>query len=713
MNMSAHETTSVIGDFSGAREKFGSAWGNLTSMQLGKGLSDIGSLGGEIMAATVGAMSVTLMAGVLNNNRLNWRQKILPTAMLAVGIPVSAALMVAVIAGSSVLLPPLVCAASAVGIARSVVAHETDRKAMQNINKALTSEAAVIKQIDKSKLASDEKNALKKQVTMPKTIFQELYKLRDTIKTQSGMTTSQKNQLIHEVNNVIGQFHQGNLKSFTLDVSHLDKEAQSRLSIKGNMVSELILEHQAAVRQTENTTTIKKIDKAIKRHHNNYNTIHAMDVPSITKQKMIELAGKRKMSKQDAKDVYFQLATHYLNQDSEDKRIREDRDYIHYLNTQHPELSQKDIDILAAYLETPREIYRTLLQLHDDCPESAQSSFAEHFLKPLDQRPENAYLNIHEKLTDFFENNQSALKEAMPSHLIKVKMLANLNNEYQQHVQKCPLAKNEADELKEHRKYMLTRAIQARGLDLSPPNIQPPKKFLKTGTSAVPEVSDKVKEKAQHLREKLSEPFDKAYSKAERKFKENLLRKKSVSDPSDKSQRSNAKKEFKAQFAPCHKFMKTVEERNHIKKILPQRKLSIGLSMVSTALSAVATFLLPAVATPGAPAAAAGVAVVGALTVTVTGASIANGVSITAQKYRSTQKTHNPKEKVSNNLVPNIMHERSKLQSMKKKQDNPSPLPSFKRFHEAAKSVREKTMGPSNPDNQPKAEASSRKKHKP
>lgn len=710
--MSAQETTSVIGDFSGAKEKLGSAWGHLTSMQLGKGFSDIASLGGEVLAATVGAMSVALMADVLNNDRLNWRQKILPTAMLAVGIPVSAALMVAVIAGSSVLVPPLVCAASAVGIARSVAAHETDRKAMQNINKALTSEAAVIKQIDNAKLTSDDKNALKKQTTMPKTIFQELYKLRDAVKTQSGMTTSQKNQLISEINSAIEQFHQGHLTSFNMDVSYLDKEAQSRLSAKSSMVSELIQEHQAAFRQTENTKIPKKLDKAIKRHHNNYDTIHAMDVPPITKQKMIELAGKKKMSKQDAKDVYFQLATHYLNQDSEDKRIREDQDYIHYLNAQHPELSQKDNDILQAYLETPREIYHTLLKLHDECPESAKASFAEQFLQPLDQRPENAYLNIHEKLTDFFENNQSALKDATPSHLIKVKMLANLNNEYQQHVQKCPLDKNEVDDLKEHRKYMLTRAIQARGLDLSPPDIQPPKKFLKTGTSAVPEVSDKVKDKAQHLREKLSEPFDKAFSKAERKFKEKLLRKKLTDEPSNNSQKSNAKKEFKAQFAPCHKFMKTVEERNHIKKTLPQRKLSIALSVASTALSAVASLVLPAVATPGAPAAAAGFAAVGVLTATVTGASIANGISITAQKYRSKQKTHKPKEMVTSNIVPNIMHEREKLQSMKKKQDKPSSLPSFKRFHEAAKSVRDKAMGPSDPSSEPKAEASSRKKHK-
>lgn len=659
-----------------------SSWNNIADLKLIDGVKDLAAVGGNAIAAsTLGVIS--FIKNTTDMNNLSAAQKILPYTLIAVSVPVTVAAMVVTVAGLSTIAPPFMFAASIAALVRSTGTLIADKKSLDNLNRQLITQDKLFEKIDKSKkMTEEQKQVVKDYVDLPEKIYFHLYALRQHIVENQHLTTEQKNNLIKSVNSQIENFHKGDISK--IDFSGINAELKlsekAAYEINGRIIgiNAYLERYQNAKNDYQALPLPSDLKSKVKHFKETHEHIYAQDLTPKTKQKMLELLNKPSIKRSDLKAIYAQMANHFVNTHSENQRVALDKSLVAHIRESNPTIDARQAQALELHLALPREIYHEVKKIHDNLPPEKQEAFRRTVTDNIKKHSGNLMDLVPTSINSFLQDNQiestpfndnlkkiNLLKEKSAQLVLSVEgqSPAQQGGLLAQHrISKVELPEKTIALLNQHRNAALIDYIQTGGINVDPPNVSNAKfmqpstvKDTKVGKYMDEKVGKHIAEKADHIKAKVTKPFEKAAVKAKKKLLEKYYGKEKAAEiMAAKKSKSKARAEFHDQFGDTHTFLKKAEERNFLKKAIPRDILNVVLSAVNVVVTGVSTIAIPAIFSPGAPA-AAGVAVgLGVVSTGLTAAAVLNTAELLVEHQRSMDKTSNANEKAVGVATPNV-----------------------------------------------------------
>ncbi|MCS5708676.1 hypothetical protein CC99x_007115 [Candidatus Berkiella cookevillensis] len=677
-----------------------SAWDNIAERKIIDGLKDLAAVGGNAIAST--AMGVTnFIKNKMNTNNMTAAQKILPFTLIAISVPVTVAAMVVTVAGLSTIAPPFMLAASVAAVVRSTGILLVDKKSLDNLNKQLITQDKLFKRIDKSKKLSDEqKHVVRNYIDLPEKIYYQLYALRQHVIENPDLSTEQKNKLIRTVNEQIENFHKGEISAIDFTAINaelkLSEKASPEIQKRISNINADLSHYKQAKDEYPKLPISSDLKSKVKHFKATHEHIYAQDLSPNTKQKMLALIEKPKMSRDDLKEVYAQMANHFVNTHSETQRAALDKTLIDYIKDSNPNIDAKQAQALAQHLSLPREIFYEVKKIHDNLLPEKQEAFRREVMDNIKKNPESLNELVPTGILAFMRENQinsADFKESFDKISMlgeKVKQLgivvtdakASDQKEEQQSaflaqhrvIPKVELPTEAVTLLNQHRNAALIDYIQTGGINVESPNVSNTK-FMQPRTMMDGKAGKYLYEKVgkhveAHIKDKITSPFENMAVKAKTKLMEKYYGKeKAVEIMATKKSKSQARAEFRDQFSDAHTFLRKAEERNFLKKAVPRDLLNVGLSAINVLVTGVSTIVLPVAFSPGAPA-AVGVGIgLGVVSAGLTTAAVTNSAVLMAQHERSMDKTHSANEKAVRVTTPDMRKEVRLNEQLHKIQD--------------------------------------------
>lgn len=728
-SMSKHTQTSSSPSFKKTSLLLASAWDNIAERKIIDGLKDLVAVGGNAIAST--AIGVTnFIKNSMNTNDMTAAQKILPYTLIAISVPVTVAAMVVTVAGLSTIAPPFMFAASIAAMGRAVGVLAADKKSLDNLNKQLITQDKLFKRIDKSKKLSDEqKHVVRNYIDLPEKIYYQLYALRQHVIENPDLSTEQKNKLIRTVNEQIENFHKGEILAIDFTAINaelkLSEKASPEIQKRISNINADLSHYKQAKDEYPKLPISSDLKSKIKHFKATHEHIYAQDLSPKTKQRMLALIEKPKMSRDDLKEVYAQMANHFVNTHSETQRVALDKTLIDYIKDSNPNIDAKQAQALAQHLSLPREIFYEVKKIHDNLPSEKQEAFRREVIDNIKKNPDSLNELVPTGILAFMRENQinrTDFKESFDKISMlgeKVKQLgivvtdakASDQKEEQQSaflaqhrvIPKVELPTEAVTLLNQHRNAALIDYIQTGGINVESPNVsntkfmQPPTiTDSKAGKYLYEKVGKHIEERAMHLKDKITRPFENMAVKAKTKLMEKYYGKEKAAEiMATKKSKSQARAEFRDQFSDAHTFLQKAEERNFLKKAFPRNLLNVALSALNVVVTGVSTIVLPVAFSPGAPA-AVGVGVgLGVVSAGLTTAAVANFAVLMAQHERSMDKTHSANEKAVRVTTPDMSKEvrlNAQLHKIQDKKDQRREAKEEKKQEKAQKQKEKKEI---------------------
>tara|TARA_R110002110_G_scaffold415800_1_gene656272 strand:+ start:26776 stop:28944 length:2169 start_codon:yes stop_codon:yes gene_type:complete len=660
-------------------EYLSDAWDAFADQDLKQAAKSLVSLGGNTLYFGMNGVGAVINSE-LGQDNLKTSEKIIPKILLLASIPITVSAALVTVVGVSILAPPFAFAASIAGVMRSSSAFINDKRSLDNLNRQLITTDKINSIISKAKLSVEDKNVVGVYIEQPKKIYEGLYQLRQYIIKDEQLTSDQKNKLIQQINDKIEGCFNGDYSPITMTLEDMPVEAKESIEAKVERLNINIKDYCRAEENYHKLNIPKNIAKKIKNHKATHEHIYAQDIPSITKQKMVEMISKPKLKQSDIDGVNAQLANHFINQKSTAQQSMLDQTLAKFVSQKHSELS---INEVGFYLESPRLLYKNIEEIHQKIPQEHRADYKEKILEKIEKVPSLISHSASGGTTDVMGMMESFFEEyKIPRSIVSQEMdKIKTFKEHQDNLAKKfdnIVDVSDMQAMSAHQQAMLIQHIENRGVEVHPPNVSDKSFLNKPAEQKI--LPKNLQERADNIKEKVTKPFVRSFSSMKKRCQDKIYGKEKSDEIAKMSkEQDTVSAEFKQQFSGSHKLLKQVQERNFLKKAVPRRVLGIGMSLANTVLSGLASFALPAIFTPAAPAGVAVSVGVGVMSAGLTIGSVANSASLLAEHGLSYQKVSGSKGKAFKGVTPDVGQEKKDLaalrETMKKFDKKESALP--------------------------------------
>jgi hypothetical protein len=631
------------------------AFSSFSELKVGEGFGELAKLGGDVFALAVSGLAGFLIVDVLENKNLKTKQKIIPLIGYGLGILVTVPLAIAIIAGASVLVPPLVFAGSCVAVVRNTALYIEDRAERNNLRKEMISTSDLQKKIAKAKLPEETNVLLNEYAKGQDPLYTMLYAARQKIITDGSLQPGIKKSKVLELNTIIEDLYLANQAESEQRTQQLNAIAQRIEAFGLKPVGSKVTEYAELCQKFDAVEIPSSLRKAIGIYQFTHEKIYSQDLPAEIKQKFIQLSEGKKIVKDDLKLLYSHLGNQFINQTPSQQLNMQDDNFDK--KTKETITDSASYEQAKAYYQQPRKVYDQIMLFRDQLPTLLQgqpnreiileefAKFREHFI-------------MH---PDLSEKEWQAVKALLPPSVQLIDMDRALQELKSQGASFKALSidPDTRQKISSHRENSLAHYANTYQADYPAPkfdfDLHANDLLHRSGISSTFNKAYKFVSKG------VSSVSDKALDSVLRKISQEEHVPEGSHDKEHKQEMTDAKEEmrhdFKQRYAGVFNVVEKKERLNYLEKSVPRRLLNVGLSLGVAAASLATTILIPAIASPAAPAAAIAAPIIGALGTALSVASLSNSAGLIYKSIKGRRKLSTTKSTVSSGIVPDIGYE--------------------------------------------------------
>ncbi len=668
------EVGTVESFWTSSKKGFRNAFDQIADLRIKDGLSALTKIGGEGIAAALSFAGLYELYNTLKNPKLKPYQKILPAIGYTLSIMVGVPAVVAFIAGSSVLLPPFLFAASVVCLVRNVGTYLEERAERNNLRKELITPNSLWKSISKAGLPKDKTTHIVNSIVGQREIYLELYALRDMIIQGGKIPIEDKHILVKNINEAIAQFAQGNNAHLALDTKNLPDEIKKALEDESKKINGQLDKYKDSCEAVKQLDLPKSLAKSVQQFKLSQESVFSQDLPPAIKDQVMKMLMGNKVNRKELNDLYLRIGQHYLNNTAIDQlKVQDDvraKLIVGYV---------RDIKVIKDcenYYQQPRQVYGALHALqtaitHQDLAPATKQKYlsdingiiagfksspdtSEYWLKnlkdkfahegpPLDQAVKKAMDELslqhtYEKIyrhSELFQMQSKLQQLPQPTHE-EQKKLAGINMLIQS--------------IEQHQVNSLQQFSSQFGQQFESPKV----KIEGKNYDLIQKMTDPINKRLD-----LSERFKRVGRRAHTRSLERLFKKQGSQEKEglqkqlDKEQ-SKLQDEFNERFSETFEIMAKKERLRFLERSVPRRLANVFVSGIVALASLATTFIIPAVASPAAPAAAAATVVIGAIGTGLVIGSALNSADLVRQELKSEEKMHYAQTQIKEGITPDI-----------------------------------------------------------
>lgn len=632
-------------------ENMKNAFTCFSELNLAEGFKNITHTGGRFIKTGYTFLGTYSVMDIINNKKLRWDQKILPTIGNVLGTAamlMAGTVAIAAVAGASVLLPPFLFAASCVGVFKHTT-HYLDARKDRNILRKELINSKKFQEFILKKIPQENHSTVLKYTYLPQEIYKKFYDLRNHI-NDSVLPLAEKEKLIVALYQDMQNFANGKPCQLTINDSNLPKNIQT---LKSDL-SMLWQTHDLARNEVRNLNLSKSTQHQIDAFKITQEKIWCQDLPSSIKENLTLLIENKKNKKRQIADLYLRMGNDYLN--------RHPIEQVEHQNKQLEKIlikasvSDNDRLTVMSYLKEPREIYDTLMIFKDHLKNSAKGNLIEYYLNfPSAATAKDALIyleNLHDQ-TILSSDNFKKLKT-------QVQKYEATSEKYEQFKSQLPLEQKLIRSIENHHFQGLHQYASGHQRVNISPHITIPVEEHDVVTQSNKKIKSGIKKQWRAFR---------------RQAKNEPALNPLVADAETPKKKRSLKKDFQRENEYTFELIAEAEKLAFLEKAVPRYMANIFLSVGVATLSLVTTFVIPAVASPAAPAAIAAGAAVTALSAGLTVASISNTADLMRTDFKQQYKVNTTKSDISSAVSPHIElnHEAELFAKLKDELKSSSP----------------------------------------
>ncbi len=619
------------------------AFTDFSDLNMAEGFKNIAHTGGRFIKTGYTFLGTYSVLDIINNKKLRWDQKILPTIGNVLGTAamiMTGTVAIAAIAGASVLLPPFMFAASCVGVFKHTT-HYLEARTDRNLLRKELITSKNFQQFILKKIPQENQPAALKYAYLPQEIYKKFYDLRNQI-NNSTLPLVEKEKLILALYQDMQNFANGKPCQLTIDDNNLPKNIQT---LKSDL-SVLWQAHDSAKNEINHLNLSKSTRHQLDAFKITQEKIWCQDLSVSIKENLTRLIETKKNKKRNIADLYLRMGNDYLN--------RHPIEQVEHQNKQLEKIlikatvSDNDRLTVMSYLKEPREIYDTLMTFKDHLKNTPKGNLVEYYMNfPTAATAKDAlvYLENLNDQTILSSENFKKLKT-------QVEAYEATSQKYEQFKSQLPLEQKLIRSIENHHFQGLHQyASGHQRVGISPHIVIPVEEH-----DVVTQSSKKIKS-----------GIKKQWRAFRRQAKNDPALSPLVTETETPKKQRSLKKDFQRENEYTFELIAEAEKLAFLEKAVPRYMANIFLSVGVATLSLATTFVIPAVVSPAAPAGIVAGAVITGVSVSLTAASIANTADLMRKDFKQQYKVNTTKSDISGAVSPHIElnHEAELLEKLK------------------------------------------------